>query len=148
MSPNNRAGCQNKECKDQAIKLAKGELRYAIQVTIKEHSSWQYRHWGCVTPKQIENLIEATEGDTDMVDGYDELPAEFQEKIQYALKNGHVPDEDWKGVSDLSLLYVYTCQSASVDSMHGYMLSFAGCGEEPTWSDRFPCTCVQEEGQK
>nr|GFD51136.1 hypothetical protein [Tanacetum cinerariifolium] len=29
---------------------------------------------GCVTPKQIENLIETSGGDTEMVDGYDELP--------------------------------------------------------------------------
>ena len=29
-----------------------------------------------------------------MVDGYDELPAEFQEKVKYALKHGHIPDED------------------------------------------------------
>ena len=34
-----------------------------------------------------------------MVDGYDELPEEYQEKIDFALKNRHVPDEDWKGVS-------------------------------------------------
>jgi hypothetical protein len=34
-----------------------------------------------------------------MVDGYDELPEEYQEKVEFALKNGHVPDEDWKGVS-------------------------------------------------
>lgn len=54
---------------------------------------------GCVTPKQIENLIETTGGDTDVVDGYDELPAEFQEKVKFALENGHIPDEDWKGVS-------------------------------------------------
>lgn len=32
-----------------------------------------------------------------MVDGYDELTPEFQEKVQFALANGHVPDEDWKG---------------------------------------------------
>jgi hypothetical protein len=114
VSPNNRAGCQNKECKDAAVKITKGEFRYAIQVTIKDHQSWQYRHWyalsaiaigptnscrGCVTPKQIENLIETTEGNTDMVDGYDEIPPEFQEKINFALENGHIPDEDWKGVS-------------------------------------------------
>lgn len=54
---------------------------------------------GCVTPAQIENLIEESGGDTEMVDGYDELPEELQEKVQYALANGHVPDEDWKGVS-------------------------------------------------
>lgn len=34
-----------------------------------------------------------------MVDGYDELPAEYQEKVKFALENGHVPDDDWKGVS-------------------------------------------------
>jgi hypothetical protein len=49
-SPNNRAGCQNKECKDAAVKILKGEFRYAIQVTIKEHTSWQYRHWYVVIP--------------------------------------------------------------------------------------------------
>ena len=51
-----------------------------------------------MTPKQIENLVETCGGDTDMVDGYDELPPEFQEKVKFALENGHVPDEDWKGV--------------------------------------------------
>ncbi|KAB2102974.1 hypothetical protein AG0111_0g8760 [Alternaria gaisen] len=93
-SPNNRAGCQVKECKESGSKIMKGQFRYATQVTIKDHVSWQYRHWGCVTPKQIENLIETCGGDTDMVDGYDELPAEFQEKVDFALKNGHIPDED------------------------------------------------------
>lgn len=102
-SPNNRAGCQNAECKKAAIKITKGELRYAIQVTINEHQSWQYRHWGCVTPKQISNLIETTEGDTELVDGFDELSDENQEKIKFALENGHIPDEDWKGVSPLHL---------------------------------------------
>jgi hypothetical protein len=36
-----------------------------------------------------------------MVDGYDEVPDEYQEKIKFALENGHIPDEDWKGVSHL-----------------------------------------------
>ena len=54
---------------------------------------------GCVTPKQIDNLIESSGGDTEMVDGYDDLPAEYQEKIDYALANRHVHDDDWNGVS-------------------------------------------------
>lgn len=54
---------------------------------------------GCVTPVQLANLIEDSGGDTDMVDGYDELPANLQEKVDFALENGHVQDEDWKGVS-------------------------------------------------
>ncbi|KAF9697479.1 hypothetical protein EKO04_004669 [Ascochyta lentis] len=96
-SPNNRAGCINKECKTAGVKIKKREFRYAIQVTIKEHTSWQYKHWGCVTPKQIVNLIETSGGDTDMVDGYDELPEDYQEKVRFALENGHIPDEDWNG---------------------------------------------------
>jgi hypothetical protein len=44
-SPNNRAGCQVKECKDSGSKIMKGQFRYATQVTIKDHVSWQYRHW-------------------------------------------------------------------------------------------------------
>jgi hypothetical protein len=32
-----------------------------------------------------------------MVDGYEDLTPECQEKVQFALANGHVPDEDWKG---------------------------------------------------
>jgi hypothetical protein len=54
---------------------------------------------GCVTPKQIDNLIESSGGDTEMVDGYDDLPAEYQAKVDYALANGHVHDDDWNGVS-------------------------------------------------
>ncbi|KAF1932571.1 zf-PARP-domain-containing protein [Didymella exigua CBS 183.55] len=96
-SPNNRATCINKECKTAGVKIMKGEFRYAIQVTIKEHQSWQYKHWGCVTPAQIDNLIETSGGDTEMVDGYDDLSEEYQKKVDFALKNGHVPDEDWKG---------------------------------------------------
>jgi len=34
-----------------------------------------------------------------MVDGFDELPAEYQEKVKYALEHRHIADEDWKGVS-------------------------------------------------
>jgi hypothetical protein len=62
---------------------------------------------GCVTPKQIENLIEVSGGDTDMVDGYDELPAEYQEKVRFALENGHIPDEDCTRVSIFDTLNNY-----------------------------------------
>lgn len=62
---------------------------------------------GCVTPKQIGNIIEQLGGhdgldldkDLDILDGYEELPLEHQDKIRYALENGHVNDDDWKGVS-------------------------------------------------
>ena len=59
---------------------------------------------GCITPVQIDNLLkalggfEAFEEDPNVLDGYDEVDAESQERIRTALKEGHVPDEDWKGV--------------------------------------------------
>lgn len=44
------------------------------------------------------NLQEESGKDTDMVDGFDELPEEAQQKVRDALAAGHVADEDWRGV--------------------------------------------------
>lgn len=52
-----------------------------------------------MTPTVIGNWKEKSEGDMDLVDGYDDLPAEFQEKVRRAFEQGHVDDEDWNGVS-------------------------------------------------
>jgi hypothetical protein len=54
---------------------------------------------GCITPKVIENVNKLIEGDLELFDGYEDLPEEWQEKVQRALKQGHVDDEDWRGVS-------------------------------------------------
>ncbi|KAI9678750.1 MAG: hypothetical protein M1817_005807 [Caeruleum heppii] len=97
VSPNNRAGCKDKLCQDTATKIMKGELRFATMVEIREHQSWQYRHWGCVTPKQIANLKDSIDNNTDLLDGYDEVPEDIQDKIRRALEQGHVDDVDWKG---------------------------------------------------
>ena len=51
---------------------------------------------GCVTPKQLKNLQEECEGDLEYVDGYEDLPAEWQVKVKRALEQQHVDDEDWK----------------------------------------------------
>ncbi|PKY08513.1 zf-PARP-domain-containing protein [Aspergillus campestris IBT 28561] len=96
-----RAGCQNKECKDAKVKIAKGELRLGTWVDNDRIQAWMWRHWGCTTPKLISNIKESIgEGedmDLDALDGYDELEAGEQEKIQRAFEQGHVDDEDWKG---------------------------------------------------
>ena len=58
----------------------------------------------CITPTVIQNLLNALGGldgieeDLNVIDGYDEIPQEWQEKILTMLREGHVPDEDWKGV--------------------------------------------------
>ncbi|KAJ5818562.1 hypothetical protein N7474_004153 [Penicillium riverlandense] len=101
-----RAGCQNKECKDAKLKIPKGELRVGSWVDSGNFQSWYWRHWGCVTPKMIHNIMEALDelddssGDQKnftLLDGFDELPEEFQATVQKALEQGHVDDKDWKG---------------------------------------------------
>lgn len=50
-----------------------------------------------MTPVQISSWWENAEHDLDLIDGYDELPEDMKEKVERALKQGHVDDEDWKG---------------------------------------------------
>ncbi|MCJ1360973.1 hypothetical protein MMC16_000068 [Acarospora aff. strigata] len=97
ISKGSRAGCRSKECLDNAVKIQKGELRFGTQVEIQEKQAWHWRHWGCVTPRQLTNWNETTEGNVDYLDGYDEITPELQEKVKRALEQGHVDDEDWKG---------------------------------------------------
>lgn len=56
---------------------------------------------GCVTPYQFEQWKDITGGDMDMVDGFDELPPDAQEMVQRCIEQGHVDDEDWKGVGEI-----------------------------------------------
>lgn len=51
-----------------------------------------------MTPAVLHNWHETSGGDMDLIDGYDELPADAQEKVKRALDQGHVDDEDWNGV--------------------------------------------------
>lgn len=67
-----------------------------------------------MTPLQISNILDQIGGldgldldkDLDILDGYDELEDWAQKKVKDALVNGHVDDEDWKGVS-----YRFVCVS-------------------------------------
>ena len=53
----------------------------------------------------IENIasaweeIRSNETDYNVLDGYEDLPDALQLKIRIALAEGHVADDDWKGVS-------------------------------------------------
>lgn len=54
---------------------------------------------GCVTPTVLHNWWDSAGKDLDLIDGYDELPEDAQEKVKVALEEGHVDDADWNGVS-------------------------------------------------
>ena len=52
-----------------------------------------------MTPQQIANVKKEIENDVDLLDGYEELGEQYlQNKIKQAVVEGHVGDEDWKGV--------------------------------------------------
>jgi hypothetical protein len=87
-------------------------------------SAFADEHRGCVTPMQIENLVDTCGGDTDLVDGYDELPAEYQEKVDFALANGHIPDEDCTRVSLIPRI------AGKVQYLRNPVLTILGSGSE------------------
>lgn len=61
-----------------------------------------------MTPAQIAGLQDKLEGDIEMLDGHEELSGDLQEKVKQAFDNGHVDDEDWKGVCS-------PCQKVDLD---------------------------------
>ena len=43
-------------CKAAGMKIMKGEFRFAVQVTIHDHQSWQYRHWYVFAFPYVESI--------------------------------------------------------------------------------------------
>lgn len=63
-----------------------------------------------MTPRMIENMTTFIASDDDsngtklqfeLLDGWEELTEEVQAKITHAIEQGHIDDEEWKGVSAL-----------------------------------------------
>lgn len=118
-----RAGCRNTACKKAEIKIGKGEFRAGTFVELPNgNSGWHWKHWfvlstasstrrltflrGCFTPLQLEKLNGQIEGldldddkDMEVIDGWEDLPQEQRDLLREALKQGHVGDDVWKGVS-------------------------------------------------
>ncbi|KAL2758545.1 hypothetical protein ACRALDRAFT_2099058 [Sodiomyces alcalophilus JCM 7366] len=103
VSPSNRAVCQDSVCKHLKKTILKGELRFGSWIEFGDRGSFKWKHWGCVSGKQMQGLQEdAKRGDGfdfDAVDGYDEIGdyPEFQAKIRKAIELGHIPPEDFNG---------------------------------------------------
>ncbi|POS80812.1 protein kinase rad3 [Diaporthe helianthi] len=111
ISPNNRAGCQDTLHKKEGVKIMKGEPRFGSWLEIGDHGSWRWKHWGCVSGKQLQNLREdICKGDNsydfDMIDGYDEINdhPEVQAKIRTAMIEGKIADEDFNGDPEYNVL--------------------------------------------
>lgn len=88
----NRSKCKGpKPCSGTVI--TKGTLRFGTLVEIHGIQSFQWKHWGCVTPKVLEK-IRGQFSDATELDGFDELTETDKSKIVKAYEEGHVADED------------------------------------------------------
>jgi hypothetical protein len=100
-------------------------------------------------------LKEYLEDDLDMFDGYEDLPDDLQQKVKKALEQGHVDDEDWKGVSYFifSLYYIYYIHLLPLPLPKAISLTIIvnvllGCGLQPTWDERLPCPYTQAKEEQ
>ncbi|KAH8816821.1 hypothetical protein F5884DRAFT_853250 [Xylogone sp. PMI_703] len=108
-----RAVCRSSECSKNGVKIGKGELRLGTWVPFQDRGSWAWRHWGCVTGKQLQNIRKFLEGEDkigsgeyrwDFLDGYegeeknslDKYP-ELQEKVRRCITQGFIDPEDFNG---------------------------------------------------
>ncbi|KAK7039036.1 hypothetical protein VNI00_010428 [Paramarasmius palmivorus] len=82
----NRAKCKG-------TPIAKGTLRFGTIVKFEGKQSYAWRHWGCVSKKQFENM-KARSSDVSELDGYEDLKPEDQERVKKAYEDGHVAPED------------------------------------------------------
>ncbi|KAE9365328.1 zf-PARP-domain-containing protein [Stipitochalara longipes BDJ] len=113
-----RSGCSVKACKEAGIKIDKGELRFGSWVEGPDFSSWSWRHWGCVTGKQLQNLRVAL-ADPDQPDGYnwemldgyegDEPSSlvhhpDLQKKVRRVIMQGYIDPEDFNGDPEMNQL--------------------------------------------
>jgi hypothetical protein len=83
-----------------------------VWVDTGDYASWRWKHWGCVTGKQLENIRSYLDpsgtGDYqfDMLDGFDSddkgsllSHPDLQEKVRRVITQGFIDPEDWNGVS-------------------------------------------------
>ncbi|KAF8956286.1 hypothetical protein BDZ97DRAFT_1671792 [Flammula alnicola] len=87
-----RAKCKGpKPCSGTPI--GKGELRFGTLADLQGHTSFFWRHWGCVTKKIIENVKKNFEEASEL-DGFEDLKPEDQARVTKAWEVGEVADED------------------------------------------------------
>ncbi|KAF9028768.1 zf-PARP-domain-containing protein [Hymenopellis radicata] len=73
--------------------IKKDELRFGTTVEFNGNTSFQWRHWGCVTKKVLSNVKESAPNPEDL-DGWEDLKQEDKDKITKAYDEGHVAEED------------------------------------------------------
>lgn len=108
LAKTNRGGCSQTACKKQGVKVAKDTVKFGTWVTAKDAEFWNWKHWGCVSSRQIDSLKEAMtdddgELDYDLLDGYEDLGDDDRAKVRQAITDGYVAEEDALGANKPSV---------------------------------------------
>lgn len=69
------------------------------------NSAFQWRHWGCTTAKQFENM-KGSFDEAEELDGFEDLKPEDQERVKKAFEVGHGA---LRPLSDLSFSHSLCC---------------------------------------
>lgn len=87
-----RSKCKGlKPCKGTPIN--EGDLRFGTWVEFRANHTVVWRHWGCVTPKLLENL-KKTISEPSQLEGYNNLRESDRTKIVKAWEDGRVAEDD------------------------------------------------------
>lgn len=108
-------------------KIQKDEIRFGTVVEIQGNTSFQWRHFECITPKQVANL-KADLGSIAELDGYEDLPEADQERLQRLWEQGKVSDDEAmsRGHDPLDALAVGELRSLAKDRE----IEFKGLGKD------------------
>jgi hypothetical protein len=108
-------------------KIQKGEIRFGTVVEIQGNTSFQWRHFECITPKQVANL-KADLGSMSELDGYEDLPKSDQTRFDRLWEEGKVSEDEAmsRGHDPLDNLSVGELRSLAKDRE----LEFKGLSKE------------------
>ncbi|KAK7952271.1 uncharacterized protein PG986_007999 [Apiospora aurea] len=114
LAPTGWTVCHDSQCQRFEYKIPQGALRFGTWVDLPFMccGQWKWKHWGCVSGKQLQNLQAAiynSDGaggdvyDWAKIEGFDELAEfpELQARVRRVVAQGHIDDEDFNGVQPM-----------------------------------------------
>ncbi|KAK8089902.1 hypothetical protein PG997_004863 [Apiospora hydei] len=107
LAPTGWTVCQDSQCQRFEYNILQGALRFGTWVDLPFMccGQWKWKHWGCVSGRQLQNLQAAiynSDGDVydwARIEGFNELAEfpELQARVRRVVAQGHIDDEDFNG---------------------------------------------------
>ncbi|KAF2840203.1 hypothetical protein M501DRAFT_1056554 [Patellaria atrata CBS 101060] len=88
LATSNRSSCIGSLCKNQGIRIAKGDLMLCIPSFFQEHLTFKFKHWDCISPKELRQVKARVQSGN--LDGFDDLDEAAQALIKKDVETGEV----------------------------------------------------------